>query len=43
MVAKTVNVINAQGMHMRPAGLLAKAAAAHKECNVTLKVNEKTV
>ena len=43
MVAKTVNVINTQGMHMRPAGLLAKAAAAHKECNVTLKVNEKSV
>ena len=43
MVTKTVEVVNAQGMHMRPAGLLAKAAAAHKECNITLKANDKTV
>lgn len=43
MVAKTVKVINAQGMHMRPAGLLAKAAAAYKECTITLKVNDKNV
>ncbi|MBD5115729.1 MAG: HPr family phosphocarrier protein [Ruminococcaceae bacterium] len=43
MVTKTVTVVNAQGMHMRPAGLLAKAAAAHKECKVTLNVNDKSV
>ena len=43
MTTKTVNVINEQGMHMRPAGLLAKAAAAHKECSVTLNVNGKSV
>ena len=39
MVSKTVEVINAQGMHMRPAGILAKAAAAYKECNITMNVN----
>lgn len=43
MVSKKVEVVNAQGMHMRPAGMLAKAAAAHKECNITLNVNEKNV
>ena len=43
MVSKTVEVINAQGMHMRPAGILAKAAAAYKECNITMNVNEKKV
>lgn len=43
MVTKTVTVVNAQGMHMRPAGLLAKAAAAHKECKITLNVNDKNV
>lgn len=43
MVTKTVTVVNAQGMHMRPAGLLAKAAAAHKECKITLNVNDKSV
>ena len=43
MVTKTVTVVNAQGLHMRPAGVLAKAAAAHKECKVTLNVNGKSV
>ena len=43
MVSKTVEVINAQGMHMRPAGILTKAAAAYKECNITMKVNGKDV
>ena len=32
MVSKTVTVINEQGLHMRPAGILAKAVAAHKDC-----------
>lgn len=43
MVSKTVTVINEQGMHMRPAGVLAKAAGAHKDCNITLKVNDKSI
>lgn len=43
MVSKTVQVINKQGLHMRPAGTLAKAAALHKDCNITLKVNGKSV
>lgn len=43
MVSKTVQVINQQGLHMRPAGTLAKAAATHKDCNITLKVNGKSV
>lgn len=43
MVSKTVSVVNEQGLHMRPAGMLAKAAAAHKECTVKLNVNGKTV
>ena len=28
MVSKTVTVINEQGLHMRPAGILAKAVAS---------------
>lgn len=43
MVSKNVTVVNKQGMHMRPAGLLAKAAAAHKECKVTLNANDKNI
>lgn len=43
MVSKKVTVVNEQGMHMRPAGVLAKAAAAYKECKVTLTVNGKDI
>ena len=43
MVSKTVTVINEQGLHMRPAGILAKAVAAHKDCKVTLHANAKTI
>ena len=43
MITKTVVVNNKEGMHMRPAGLLAKAASAHKNCDVTLNANGKTV
>ena len=42
MVSKTVEVINAQGMHMRPAGLLAAEMKKFAGCTVTLKVGEKT-
>lgn len=43
MVSKKVMVVNEQGMHMRPAGELAKAVKAHPDCEVTLSVNGKTV
>ena len=43
MVSKKVTVVNAQGMHMRPAGDLAKAVKAHHDCEVTLTANGKTV
>jgi phosphocarrier protein len=43
MVTKTVTVVNPEGLHMRPAGDLAKAVVAHKDCNVTLNANGKTV
>lgn len=43
MVSKTVKVVNEQGMHMRPAGELAKAVKAHPDCEVTLNANGKTV
>ena len=43
MVSKKVIVINEQGMHMRPAGILAKAVKAHSDCEVTLQANGKTV
>ncbi len=43
MVTKSVKVINEQGMHMRPAGILAKTAAVYKDCNITMNVNEKKV
>lgn len=43
MVKQTITVVNEQGMHMRPAGMLAKAVKAHADCTVTLTANGKTV
>lgn len=43
MVSKKVTVVNEQGMHMRPAGELAKLVKAHPDCEVTLNANGKTV
>ena len=43
MVSKVVKVKNEQGLHMRPAGILAKAVKAHPDCEVTLNANGKTV
>lgn len=43
MVSKKVTVINEQGMHMRPAGELAKFVKSHPDCEVTLGANGKTV
>lgn len=42
MVTKTVKVVNAQGMHMRPAGELAKEMKKFADCTITLKCGEKT-
>jgi len=43
MVSKKVTVVNEQGMHMRPAGALAKAVKEHPDCEVTLNANGKSV
>ena len=43
MVKKTVTVINEQGLHMRPAGVLAKAVKDHPDCEVILCANGKTI
>lgn len=43
MVSKKVIVVNEQGLHMRPAGVLAKAVKEHPDCEVTLNANGKTV
>lgn len=43
MVSKTITVVNEQGLHMRPAGVLAKTASTHKDCAITLNVNGKSV
>ncbi len=42
MVTKTVEVINAQGLHMRPAGELAKEMKKFADCTVTLICGDKT-
>ena len=39
MVSKVVTVVNAEGMHMRPAGMIAKAAKAHPDSEVIMKAN----
>ena len=43
MVSKTVTVINAEGMHMRPAGIIAKAAKEHADSEVIMKANGKEI
>ena len=43
MVSKTVTVINAEGMHMRPAGIIAKAAKAHADSEIIMKVGDKEI
>lgn len=43
MVTKIVTVVNEQGLHMRPAGVIAKVVKAHPDCEVTLTANGKTV
>lgn len=43
MVSKVVTVINAEGMHMRPAGIIAKAAKAHTDSEIIMKTNGKDI
>ena len=43
MVSKVVTVVNAEGMHMRPAGLIAKAAKEHPDSEVIMKANGKEI
>lgn len=42
MVSKTIVVKNQQGMHMRPAGILAAEMKKFAGCTVTLKTADKT-
>ena len=41
MVTKTVKVVNEQGMHMRPAGVLAQEMKKFAGCTVMLKAGGK--
>lgn len=43
MVTKTLLVQNDEGMHMRPAGMIAAVAKEHPDCEVNLTANGKTV
>lgn len=43
MVTKKVTVVNEQGLHMRPAGMLSKVVKEHSDCEVTLNANGKSV
>ena len=43
MVSKVVTVVNAEGMHMRPAGLIAKAVKEHPDSEVIMKANGKEI
>ena len=43
MVSKVVKVVNAEGLHMRPAGIVAKAAKEHPECEIMMKANGKDI
>ena len=43
MVSKVVTVVNAEGMHMRPAGIIAKLAKELAESEVIMKANGKEI
>lgn len=43
MVSRTVKVINEEGMHMRPAGMIAKAAKAYPDSDIIMKANGKDI
>lgn len=43
MVTKTVQVVNKEGLHMRPAGILSAEMKKFTDCKVTLKIEEKVI
>ncbi|MGN0481832.1 MAG: HPr family phosphocarrier protein [Lachnospiraceae bacterium] len=43
MVSKIVTVVNLEGIHMRPAGMIAKAAKEHADSEIIIKANGKDV
>ncbi len=43
MVSNKVTVVNEHGLHMRPAGILAKLVKSYPDCDVTLNANGKQV
>lgn len=43
MITQKVTVVNEQGLHMRPAGVIAKIVKAHPDCEVMLNANGKQV
>lgn len=43
MVSKIVTVVNPEGIHMRPAGMIAKAAKEHADSEIIIKANGKDV
>ena len=43
MASKIVKVVNAEGMHMRPAGIITKAAKSHPDSEIIMKANGKEI
>lgn len=43
MVSKIVTVVNAEGMHMRPAGSIVQAAKAYPDSEIIMKANGKEI
>lgn len=43
MVSKTIEVVNKEGLHMRPAGILSAEMKKFADCKVTLKVDDKVI
>lgn len=43
MVSKTIEVVNKEGLHMRPAGILSAEMKKFADCKVTLKVEGKVI
>lgn len=43
MVSKVVTVVNKEGMHMRPAGMITKAAKEHPDSEIIMKANGKDI
>ena len=43
MLSKKVEVVNEEGMHMRPAGLIAKTVKSHPDSDVIMKANGKDI